>query len=375
MQFGVFMINEKPPSGDDAKVLADALEQCRLAEELGYDVIWLGEHHFAPYGTMPDTLVFASAISQITERINIGTAVVVPTFNHPIRVAEQTTMLDQLSHGRFILGLGRGYQQREFDGFGVKQSESTGRFREAVTIIEGLLKNKSFEFEGEYWNVPGLTLAPRPTGDVPIYIAVSRTPESFQWAVDHDYGVMVGNPYAIDAGTGDGQKLYAGVLETSGRPVSMDRTWGLMNSVFADKESQRARDLFRQSWQVGNDFLWKYARVVEDGQELPDEYKHYAGWYDWIQYAEYDKIFDNPWTLVGSPAEIIERLHTVSELQTKFGPPIDKYILWMNRGGCLAQKDVLRSMEIFATEVMPQVRTLGEADAETDSWLAPTPPS
>jgi alkanesulfonate monooxygenase SsuD/methylene tetrahydromethanopterin reductase-like flavin-dependent oxidoreductase (luciferase family) len=358
VRFGTFLINEKPPGGSDATVLRDSLEQCRLADELGYDVIWLGEHHFAPYGTMPDTMVFAAALSQITRRIQIGTAVIVPAFQHPIRVAEQVAMLDHLSNGRFVLGLGRGYQQREFQGFGIPQAESTARFREAIVIIEGLLANEAFTHEGKFWQVSDLSLAPRPAHDIPIYVAVSKTPDSFHWAAEHGYGIMVGNPYAIDAGTGDGQRLYVETQQQAGRAVSMAHTWGLMNSVFVHESAERARELFRQSWQIGNDFLWRYARVVEEGQDLPADYKHYAGWYDWIQHAEYDKIFDNPWTLVGSPDEIVERLHAVRELQTKFGPPIDKYILWMNRGGCIAQQEVMRSMELFATKVMPQVRDL-----------------
>ena len=125
------------------QVFAEALEQCRLADELGFDCLWFGEHHFAPYGTMADTTLFGAAASQVTTRIALGTACIVPAFSHPSVSREQCAMLDVLSDGRFHFGLGRGYQQREFKGYGVPQSESKARFREAVTIIEGLLTTET----------------------------------------------------------------------------------------------------------------------------------------------------------------------------------------------------------------------------------------
>src|ERR1700729_66010 len=97
MKFGLFMLNDKPPGMSDAESYRNCLEQCRAADELGYDVIWLGEHHFAPYGTVADCTVLGAAVSQITKRIQIGTSVIVPIFSHPVRVAEQVAMLDQLS--------------------------------------------------------------------------------------------------------------------------------------------------------------------------------------------------------------------------------------------------------------------------------------
>lgn len=357
MQFGLFFINERAPGVSDAEVTKDALEQCRLADEVGFDAVWLGEHHFSPYGTMPDTMVFAGAVSQVTKRVNIGTAVIVPTFQHPVRVAEQVSMLDHLSDGRFWLGVGRGYQQREFNGFGIPQSESKNRFRESVTIIRGLLRNETFSYEGEYWSVDDLGITPKPIREVPIYVAVSRTPESFEWAVEEDFGVLVGNPYSIDSGNEDAQEMHTAAQRAAGRPESSARTWATLNNVFLHESSQKAKDIFEETWKIGNEYLWKYARVVEEGQEVPDDYKHYAGWKDLINTQEYQSLAASPSTMVGSPNEVVERLERLTELS----PGIDKYILWMNRGGSIPQREVLESIELFGTKVLPQVRDLGSA--------------
>jgi alkanesulfonate monooxygenase SsuD/methylene tetrahydromethanopterin reductase-like flavin-dependent oxidoreductase (luciferase family) len=152
MRFGLFFLNEKPPTLTDEQVVENSLEQCVAADELGFDTLFLGEHHFAPYGTMADCAVFGGAVATLTKRIQISNAVMIPSFVHPVRVAEQVAMLDVMSHGRYAPGFGRGDQQREFNGYGVDQNESTERFREAMKIIDGLLSNETFTYHGRFWS-------------------------------------------------------------------------------------------------------------------------------------------------------------------------------------------------------------------------------
>jgi alkanesulfonate monooxygenase SsuD/methylene tetrahydromethanopterin reductase-like flavin-dependent oxidoreductase (luciferase family) len=356
MQFGLFFINERAPGFTDADVMRNTLEQCRLADEAGYDYLWFGEHHFAPYGTMADTMVYAAGVSQQTRRIRIGTAVIVLPFVHPVRVAEQVAMLDLLSDGRFTLGVGRGYQQREFAGYGAPHHESKARFRESLTIIEGLLGNESFSYDGQFWQLDNLTIAPRPARDIPIYVAASRTPDSFEWAISRGYGMLGGNPYAFNAGADEARRLYLDALERAGKPQDTYNAWGLINNVFVMDTSQEARRVFRHSWELWNQLMWKWARVIEEGAELPEDYKQYQGWMDWIKDERYEDIFDHDTTLIGSPDEVVDRVHRLWESQA----PMRKWIISMNRGGCTAQKDILRSMELFAERIIPQVRHLGE---------------
>ena len=141
----------------DREVLGNVLEEAGWAEELGFDAIWLAEHHFSPYGTISSLPVAAAAIAAVTERIRIGTACMVPAFHNPIHLAEQIAMVDVLSDGRFEAGFGRGYQAHEFRGFGVPMGESTARFREAIAIIEGLLTNERFSYDGQFTTIPRTT--------------------------------------------------------------------------------------------------------------------------------------------------------------------------------------------------------------------------
>ena len=103
MRFGLFFLLEKPAAGNDVEVYANTMEQIRLADELGYDYIWLAEHRFTRYGIAPDVLVLAAAAASVTRRVRIGTAVVVLPFHNPVLLAEQVAMVDVLSGGALRL--------------------------------------------------------------------------------------------------------------------------------------------------------------------------------------------------------------------------------------------------------------------------------
>jgi alkanesulfonate monooxygenase SsuD/methylene tetrahydromethanopterin reductase-like flavin-dependent oxidoreductase (luciferase family) len=363
MKFGLFFINEKPPGMSDEQVIKNALEQCTLADELGFDSVWLGEHHFAPYGTMADTLLFGAAVSQVTKTINIGTAVIVPTFTHPVRVAEQIAMLDVMSGGRFWVGLGRGYQEREFNGYGVPQSQSKARFREATEIIDGLLSHENFSYDGQFWTVKDLTIAPMPMQKPrpPIYIAGSATPDSVEWLVEKNYRCLTGNPYSLDPGSSDEiGNMLTDTQKRLGKTVSMEHAWGLLHNILVADTDELAAETFKPNWTLGNDYLFTYARVVEEGSEIPADYagyEHMHALWDTLKATDYDDVVGMRGSLIGSSNLVAEKLARLYE-DTGF----TKQLLWMNRGGAVPQKDILRSMELFATEVMPQVADIGEQD-------------
>src|SRR6058998_2002572 len=123
----------------DHEVYTNELRLTDLAEPLGFDSMWGVEHHFTDYTMCPDVLLYLTYFAGRTERIQLGSMVVVLPWHNPLRVAEQVTMLDHMSNGRLILGLGRGLGRVEFEGFGVNQEDSREIFTEAAQmILEGL---------------------------------------------------------------------------------------------------------------------------------------------------------------------------------------------------------------------------------------------
>ena len=119
----------------DQQVYDEAVRQAVLADELGYDHVWVVEHHFEDYAFCPDNFVYLANIAARTKQIRLATgAVILPWNIQPLRVAEKAALLDTLSNGRLILGLGRGLSRREFDQFGIAMDESRDRFDEMAPM-------------------------------------------------------------------------------------------------------------------------------------------------------------------------------------------------------------------------------------------------
>ncbi len=165
------------------RVFSEILEEIDYAAELGFDSVWVPEHHYATPGIIGNPLLLATAISQRTKRINIGTAAVVLPFQHPLRIAEDAALIDELSGGRFSLGVGRGWQVPEFEAFQIDQTASRGMFAEAMEIIQKAWTEESFSYEGEYRSFKDVSVYPKPVQKPhpPIYQTVV-TPGSYDRA-------------------------------------------------------------------------------------------------------------------------------------------------------------------------------------------------
>src|SRR5215216_5277775 len=141
-------------SMSDQEVWAADLRLADLAEPLGFESIWSVEHHFSDYTKCPDVLQFLTYMAGRTTKVGLGSMVVVLPWHDPVRVAEQIVMLDHMSNGRLILGLGRGTGKVEFDGFRSYMGDARQLFKESAEAIMGALETGVMEYEGEYVQQP-----------------------------------------------------------------------------------------------------------------------------------------------------------------------------------------------------------------------------
>src|SRR5207249_11442978 len=148
MKFGTFHLFQKPPGWGDEDVFRAELEQIEKAEELGFDAVWLAAHHFQWYGIATDLMVIAGWVAARTQRVRIGTAIVVLPFHNPVRLAEQAATIDIMSGGRLDFGVGRGYQAAEYAGFGISMDESRARFNERPADVVHAWTEESFSSDG-----------------------------------------------------------------------------------------------------------------------------------------------------------------------------------------------------------------------------------
>lgn len=141
---------------------AEIIEQIVWAEGIGYDDVWLTEHHFAPDGHAPSPLPQAAAIAVKTKRIRIGTSVLLLPLYNPVRVAEDAATIDILSNGRFELGVGIGYRPEEFSGLGIRRQQRGGRANEGLEIIRRLWEDETVTYYGKYFEIENARLSPKP---------------------------------------------------------------------------------------------------------------------------------------------------------------------------------------------------------------------
>src|SRR5437867_7116376 len=146
----------------DAEVWDEELRLARLADDLGFDVLWSVEHHFFDYSFCPDNLQLMSYLAGVTQHADLGTAAVILPWHDPLRVAEQAAMLDHLARGRFRFGIGRGLARREFAAFRGTMDQSRERFDEAAPMIIEALRTGFIEGHGKHYQQPRIAIRPRP---------------------------------------------------------------------------------------------------------------------------------------------------------------------------------------------------------------------
>ena len=162
MKFGTFVFPISKDPKNDNRIIGETLEEVILCDKLGYDTTWLSEHHFDGSTAYVDPVVFAASIASRTNRIRIGFAVVEMALHHPVRLAAQVSLLDNLSDGRVILGTGKGsaFNEYEYIGFGVSMADAGDRLNEAESLILEAWKGQAVDFKGKYWNVSFPNLRP-----------------------------------------------------------------------------------------------------------------------------------------------------------------------------------------------------------------------
>ncbi|MCH8988973.1 MAG: LLM class flavin-dependent oxidoreductase [Chloroflexi bacterium] len=355
MKFGIFTIVPWHESKGQQQSLDEALEQIELADQLGIDEVWLGEHRFSRHGLLSGIWSFAGLVAGRTKQIRIGTAVVVLPLHNPIMVAEEAAMIDVISGGRLNLGIGAGYQRQEFDGIGVDINESRERFYEAVDVIRNAWTEETLTFHGKFTNVDNLWVLPKPLQQPhpPLFQAVSTSPASIDFAAKNQIQVIAGGPTDILGQAPQVIKAWREKMEEYGHPhehLDPPMSKGIYVAPTMEEAERDAAELQNFSSRIlrseGNNGL--IGMPIDKDGNIPPGYEHWAN-----RQADRDRR-DDPGhaglpPLVGTPEVVIERLKEtqaagINHVFGNFGFP------------GLPNEKVLRSIELFAKEVMPNFR-------------------
>ena len=352
MDFGVFFQVPCANGQSPEQRYAETIAQVQLADELGFDTAWLAELHFHEgFSAMPAPLLMASAIAQVTRRVRIGIAVNLVPLHHPIRLAEETAVLDLLSHGRAIFGVGRGSIPNHFEGYGVSLADSRQRYKESLEIIIKAWTTEEFSYEGQYYSIKQARVVPKPfqRPHPPIYGA-ANSPETFYNVGSAGYNLLIspvvtGSTERAIAGLGIYRQKHAQTGHDSGNSkVSVTLP------VYVTEDRNRARAEARASFD--NYLKNRYDMMFQSGaaeramgsdtgiQRLKERF---AG-------ATSDQIFDEI-AVIGDPAECMSKL---SSFRDTFMP--DEFTCSFNLGGLLPHQKVEKSMRLFAEKVAPHFK-------------------
>ena len=331
--------------------MKETLELTVLAEELGYDNICFVENHFSSYGLSPNPVLLAAAMGQHTERIILGTGIAVVPFWNPVRLAEDVATADLLLNGRFEVGLGRGYQQLEFEGLNVPYDMRQEFYEEGLDILIKAWTTTDLEHHGKHFTIPRpINVLPKPMSQPHPKVMVAATSEdSVRAAAATDFKVF-GSGQQSQTGAKSQYEIYMEERKILGRPgdywvYGMNRQVYVIDSTNKkDWERQRletlgrARDLWRMAEglrrnTVGHSHGQLTPRPVDDE---PADLEGYA-----------------PRIIFGTPDEVLQQFR---DLRDDLGV---QEVNIMTEFGNLDFASARRSIELFGKEVLPALREDG----------------
>jgi alkanesulfonate monooxygenase SsuD/methylene tetrahydromethanopterin reductase-like flavin-dependent oxidoreductase (luciferase family) len=334
----------------DEEVVQREMRVAELAEPLGFDKLWCVEHHFTDYAACPDNLQFLSWLAARSERIGLATGAVIVPWNDPLRVAEKVALLDHLSGGRAVLGLGRGLARVEYRGFGIDMGESRQRFDEASRMIIEALDKGVIEGEGPFYPQARTEIRPRPLGGFrDRFYCVGMSPDSVEQAAKLGARLMIFSQqtwetFATGALADYRRSFRAHHAGEPPPPLTGDL-------LFCHADPARAEALAMQY--MPNYFL----TIIRHYEILSEHFKQVRG-YD--HYATAGELFRqvgletgaNVYCSVqtwGTPERILEKLRRRRELLGDF-----ELTCIVNYGG-LPIEEVEGSLRLFAREVLPEL--------------------
>jgi alkanesulfonate monooxygenase SsuD/methylene tetrahydromethanopterin reductase-like flavin-dependent oxidoreductase (luciferase family) len=333
-----------------------ALDLSELADRLGYVSVKIVEHHGSPYGGYsPSPLIFLSAVAQRTERVRLVTGAVVPAFAHPVKLAAELAMVDCISDGRLDAGFARGFLPHEFATFGISMEESRERFEDGIEAVRRLWTEDVVDFDGRFHKFEGVTLLPRPCQrpHPPIKVAAVSTPESFEWAGDCGYGLMVvpylSNYEDLAGRLGLYREHYVAATGAKPPPVSVVMHLFLASSDAAAREESRP-------------FMRQYIDVAKEGTAAwagrsSSQYRGYDKVHRALSALTIERAIDENRALIGSPETVSA---AIGELEGVFGDiQLEVNVMF----GDMDVDKARRSVELYADEVLVERERRSEVAA------------
>ncbi len=336
MEVGYLPCTQDPPQGENiARVMNEIVAEAQAAEANGFDGCFITEHHQQDDGYLPNPLLVAGLVGMKTQRIKVGTCVLLLPLHHPVHVAEDCAIIDQATQGRLVLSLGVGYQPHDFDAFGVNIKERAGRTEEGVDIIRRCWQGERFSFSGKHFRFQDTLITPHPyqRPGPPIWMA-SWTPVGLAragriadgWIADPVQCLPVIKDYAT---------RYRAEAEKHGKKPFICL---MRDAVMAGSRKEAEAE--------SGPTLYTHRFYFRHGAYVPDEYLKD------VKQAEdltFDKIAQDR-LVAGSPEECLEQLkHWQEEIRP------DYLIIRFRQPGGPPHAKALEAIRLLGEKVLPHL--------------------
>lgn len=347
MKFGWFVyFQERDMSTAD--MFEEYLCEIEFADRLLFDEIWLAEHHFTEYATLPSPHILLAAIAARTRHIRMGNMVTVLPLYDPLRLAEEAAMIDQLSRGRLNLGIGSGVVPEEFARYGMPMEETKPRFHEALDILLKAFTQDRFDFEGSFSRYRDVTLVPKPVQrPYPPLCQAVFSAESVRWCAER--GLPIARIYDKFDEAKAMAALYRSALTDEGEKLGRPGI-RYFRPVYVAETTDRAMaeavpELFRHFIRFAD------ARGDGFGDPSPEAWRQLTGRaLKRMGALDFEQLDAEEIVIVGDPLRVREK---IARLRDEAG--MDDFT-GIFAFGNLSHERVCNSLQLFAEKVMPWFR-------------------
>ena len=342
MRFGTFSYNQARPRVPERQAFEELLEQIELTEKLHFNEAWFAEHHHSDYGMLASPNLIIAALARRTERLRFGNLVSVLPLYDPMRLAEECAMLDILTNGRLNIGLGRGVPKDDMK-HRLDRETAQARFDEGIEILMRAWSGETFSYAGKAWGYEEISCRPQPLQKPhpPIYYGAT-SPDSPPMVARRGWNLALSRqPLTNCAKAIDKYRVELNHIAQNGTGDAI-----MVRDIYvADTDEQAWREAvpeLMRFWQLATDNYWRGDTLSEaDLTRFTERYAYYPGGLTIKRLDEWGT------SLIGSPETVIKKARTM------IATAKPDSLVGMFQFGGLKHEQVMHSIELFGTKVMP----------------------
>jgi alkanesulfonate monooxygenase SsuD/methylene tetrahydromethanopterin reductase-like flavin-dependent oxidoreductase (luciferase family) len=348
LTFGAYALPSYHADSDPPQptFMQQQLDLLAAAEPLGFDSVWINEHHFDTWGGLMSapSLVLAG-LSQRTHHLRLGTSIAVLGLHHPLETAEQMATLDLMSGGRLEFGIGRGSEPFDYEAYGVDYLEAQARTLEALEVILASWTNTRFSHSGTFFEVPEVELWPKPqqVPHPPVWVSCSSSPSSFEWTAQRGYNLLtLGFPRPVPA-FAETVRIYRHAWEAVGRDPAEYQIGTLYHTIVCEDGEQARR--------LAVHHFGRFLAGLRSSALRPTRFSQAGRVSAALADLDLAELIHQGRLIAGNPQEVAD---TLLYLQGEVG---FTHLNHMFQFGGLSFELAHQSMALYASEVIPKLRS------------------